>query len=731
MDRSTFGDEPAGEAHEPDQHEAAGADAGTADGAPTWAVEGSDPAGPGAGSDPDPTSRERSEASSEASECVAFGRALNAARAGQAAVLDAAVDLVLEVRERVLQKKQLVGVELGRTAARSVLADVKRCAVTEVQLKAGYGVTEARTLVALALAPDRLREVITGSMRRGESAWTQARHLWETSSQLTDDQRFLVATSLFGLDEGLAVPERLDLGGRLLAGVPWSHDSFTAACDREVAACEGIDVIAERERRRRAYAARAASLRLNDDGSGTLSVRGPLASLAAVYQRIDKGARNARALGDERTLANLRCDLITALLLYGTVTITAASGSNPAGGQESDHPVDAPLPRDHEAGCAGAGAPDCEDGHEDQSEGRVDPRPERGDLSPKRDDPSAECDCDPGSGLDEVLAPDDLDHLVRVINALPPVALQVVVPLDVLTPVIKRCPTCGEADEAKVRKDGDSVEGTPDTRRPAPRESSAPEPARSTDDPEEDSVPEWMRVLATWLPAGAGRGLVAEALGPKPFFLTPGLARELALTPGATIHRLVTDPVDGRCVERTRAGYRPDTNMRRQIQAADVYSRRPGSRTHFAACELDHVTPWGWAGGPTSEPNLATLELPTHRSKTDGYLDLTINHRRDLTFTTLLGQVVRTRVHDYGQYLRSAAPDDLATRRDLANRAVYAAYAADPSRGEAPTGLTRPHDHESWITLTHTALGRRRPGPAPEHPTVSELLHLPVDDDVA
>lgn len=115
------------------------------------------------------------------------------------------------------------------------------------------------------------------------------------------------------------------------------------------------------------------------------------------------------------------------------------------------------------------------------------------------------------------------------------------------------------------------------------------------------------------------------------------------------------------------------------------------------------------------------LDLPAHRSKTEGYLSLTINHRRDLTFTTLLGQVVRTRTHDYGQYLRQVAPDDLATRRDLANRLVYAAYVADPGRGQPPPGVHRPRVDDSWITLTHTVLGRRHAGAAPGAPTVPEL----------
>lgn len=485
----------------------------------------------------------------EAEACSAFGVALAEVSASQAAVVDAAVDLVVEVRDGVLERKGLTAVELGGTAVRSVLAEVKRCAVLEVQVKAGYGVSEARTLVALALTSVRLREVLTGAMRRGEASWPLARRFWESSANLTDDQRHLVAGALFGTEEGIAVPERLGPDGQLLLGRAWSHDEFIAACDLEVTACEGVDVTAERERRRRAYAGRSTSMRLNDDGTGTLSVRGPAAAMAAVYQRVDKGARNARALGDERTLANLRCDLVSALLIYGTVDVPARD--------PDPSPPDSKRPlTDHHTLLA------------------------PGDPLPAGSTPSS------GSSFDEIVAPEEMDRLVRVVNALPPVALQVVVPVDVLTPVVHRCPSCGE-----------TARNAPEQPSSAPPEDRPGGPSPFPDDPHErtgeESVPEWMQVLATWLPEGPGRGFVGEVLGPTPFALSPGLARELALTPGATLHRLVTDPVDGRCLERSARGYRPDADMRRQIHAADVYSRRPGSRTHAAACELDHVTPWG------------------------------------------------------------------------------------------------------------------------------------------
>jgi hypothetical protein len=211
---------------------------------------------------------------------------------------------------------------------------------------------------------------------------------------------------------------------------------------------------------------------------------------------------------------------------------------------------------------------------------------------------------------------------------------------------------------------------------------------------------------------------VGEVLGPHPFFITDGHARELALFPGTTLHRLVVDPHDGRLVERTITAYRPDTDMRRQVIAADVYNRAPGSRLGAHAGELDHVTPYGWAGGPTSEVNLVLLAKQPHKFKTDGSWHLSIGARRDLTITTVLGQVLTTRTYDYRTFLRTREPDDLEARADLANRLTYAALARRP--GSRAGTHARP---DSWMSLDWTDdKGQAHRGPSPSHPTLDELL---------
>ena len=148
-------------------------------------------------------------------------------------------------------------------------------------------------------------------------------------------------------------------------------------------------------------------------------------------------------------------------------------------------------------------------------------------------------------------------------------------------------------------------------------------------------------------------------------------------------------------IERTIASYRPDADMRRQIAAADVYGRGPGERTPPQRWQIDHEHEHQ-DGGPTAETNLNGKGVFFHAVKTARLWSSVMNQRRDLTWTTLLKQVVTTRGHDYRQYLArldTLAPGphanvqagaDPADQADLANRLLYAAivhrHAGAPAR---------------------------------------------------
>src|SRR5690606_8700108 len=113
-------------------------------------------------------------------------------------------------------------------------------------------------------------------------------------------------------------------------------------------------------------------------------------------------------------------------------------------------------------------------------------------------------------------------------------------------------------------------------------------------------------------------------------------------------------PADGRLIERTIKSYRPDADMRRQVRAADVMSRMPGSRRQAPWCDIDHEHPWA-QDGPTSEANLNLKDRRPHSFKTKGWWRTTMAPNRDITWTTLLGQSQTTRAHDYRQYLDQRA----------------------------------------------------------------------------
>lgn len=588
-----------------------------------------------------------------------------------AQLITAVADLVVTCREGVLTELDDPISALAPGQVRRVEADTKRRAVTETQAALGVRIAEATTLVGLAMAPAEVGQTVRSALGRGETAWPQVRRFWEvtssTSRGLTEDQQLLVTHALFGSDPALAASERFDPDGELSLGRPWPQADFDAALTREVVACEGTDVRAEREKRRRAYRERRARVRVHDDGTATLVLTGPIHQVLAAHARHDGIARTLRGQGHGATLAQLSVDSMLGTLVHGTIDL-----------------------------------------------------PE-------------------GVALDE-LSEETLDDLVAVVNGHPRITMQVIVPADALGVGHPICATCAgdlskdvphrspsapsdgiapQADTAEPAEPPDppGPPGQPDPPPPhlvGPLASppGPPDPPGQPDPPPPDESPQADR---------RGRGLVAEMVGSHPAFISPGHARELFCTPGTTLHRILVDPADGRCVERTIAAYRPDADMRRQVHAADVYSRSPFSRLTGRSLEIDHVIPFGTLpGGVTTEQNLADLDKRTHRVKTLRELSLAINARRDLTFTTLLGQVTRSRVHDYRQYFAAVHPEDLDDRRDLAGQALYAALASRPGHWSRP---------DSWLTLDHTdgRTGRRVPGP-PEHPQdVTHLLGINQD----
>lgn len=227
--------------------------------------------------------------------------------------------------------------------------------------------------------------------------------------------------------------------------------------------------------------------------------------------------------------------------------------------------------------------------------------------------------------------------------------------------------------------------------------------------------------------------------------------RELAQTPGTVIHRLLTDPADGRCIERTATAYRPDKAMLDQLRAMDRSCRGPGCTVDASRCQPDHETPYA-DGGATSESNLALKHGHHHNNKTLKLWSSELHTDRRITWHTLLGQKYTTRAFDYRalQPLQSLA-DELPPKRQSLLRprpTASTASTASTENGTTPVVdrddaiyqvLTRQWlatghssladssdafdsaDFSEHITLRHeTSGGQRRRGPHPRHIALAE-----------
>lgn len=250
---------------------------------------------------------------------------------------------------------------------------------------------------------------------------------------------------------------------------------------------------------------------------------------------------------------------------------------------------------------------------------------------------------------------------------------------------------------------------------------------------------------------------VGVGLIPGHGYLSAEEIRDLAASAGGVLHRLVTDPLDGRLIERTSTAYRPDAAMRAQVDAADRFCRAPGCRVPASKCEFDHETPHA-EGGPTSELNGDLKHEPHHQMKTWRVWLTELDATRRVTWTTLFGRCYITRAFDYRTLTQPWTPSDGAESDasaqarerwtaaaggdvDLQDRLIYAAL-AHRERGDRLAGLDdypdpeeRENDggwlhHQAPIQLRHrTRRGQRRKGAASDQPTPEEILGLTQTDD--
>ncbi|MGD8151524.1 hypothetical protein ACQE92_16705, partial [Ornithinimicrobium sp. Y1694] len=491
----------------------------------------------------------------------------------------------------------------------------------------GIGTWEARQQVALATVPGSVRSHLLGALRRGEIARKHIITFQADTRRLSVEQAARVSLVMFGTDQDVAAVERLDIDGRLEPGRPWHQSEFTAALAREITRASTEDEDEAERVRDAAHAARDTRLQIGDEGVANLIAQFGTVTGIAVITRIDDMARRARKGGDPRTLAQLRSDITAILLLHGTLTLP---------GQPTPH--NTCQDDSGECACSCASATRAQE-----------------------------------SLLDEVITPEDAQALRAIINATPAGKVELLIPWDSLIGAV--CPHCttpvAHPPTTSQHETHETHETHPEENpAPKPGEDSVPGPGKGSapgpgNEPGEDSVPGPGNGSASAAQKGSVSGLgegsasaaqedsaatastspgvgtdlevphsrcapgapcrpgdgtippasrptgVAELVGWNSGFITPRQARQIVLTPGTVLSRILYDPADGRCIERSTSSRTPDADMKRQIWAADRYGRGPGSRRPADRCEIDHEKEWSTHAW-TAEINLNSKEALDH-----------------------------------------------------------------------------------------------------------------------
>lgn len=517
--------------------------------------------------------------------------AVHVSRWAEAMVTEVASTMAMEAGRQLLA---LAGVsaasELKPTRRERWRAQTKSAVAHELHAMSGWGLQDCHNRVGFALAPRVATEPARQAMSSGSTGWWEVSQWWQRCRELPVADAGAVAAEVFGQRR--------------------SRAELRQVLDRAAIRVEGEDAVAAKRRRQRAVATRRAWATVEDNGVATLGLTGRTTAVVAAFDRLDRVARAARGAGDERTLGQLRSDAALTLLMGGT--FAAPAGAPGAG--SSAHGAGAVSG----TGIGSAASP----GHPG-----VDPRTAA-----------------PGSAVRGLRKPgpagsDSLEgHAVASHTAQSHAAQN-------------HAAQSQTAQNHVAQNHAAQSHGVETSVAPADTPLTPSGGPASVLEGMLDGLPPAVITLTIPLDAltGAdGTGVsILTGRAHAGSHLHQGEVRELICSPGTTIHRLVTDPVDGHALERSRAGYVPDRAMRDLIRDADMHCRGPGCVVPAAHCDLDHVTPY--PSGSTSPGNLASAHRAHHAVKTLGWWQATMDEHRTVTWRTLFGQVYRTHPFDHRQ----------------------------------------------------------------------------------
>nr|WP_300337856.1 HNH endonuclease signature motif containing protein [Actinomyces sp.] len=386
------------------------------------------------------------------------------------------------------------------------------------------------------------------------------------------------------------------------------------------------------QRRRRDTAGRHVT-RPHPAGVGTSEMRMllPTPDAYLLDATLEAVAASARAMGDGRTLPQLRADALVSMsldLLRGSQHEAARECPEPGrasacgcegrlnglrGGE--DH-----APAGHDGACGGGGCVPVSHGSGCGDQSRVPVRPDPARMLPD------------GVPLDALVA-----SLSRLVSGTSPwwtpsgvdrvpypaglqVRVDVTVPVDTLArfqglEALQDHPA-DRAEGAGISKNAGNVRNVDRLGGPG-----STEDARRT-----GSVGSVGSAEST---AGAVLSIGGHST-PVP------AAVAVALAAGGTWRRLLTDPVSGTVLDVGRRRYRPPAALADAVRARDVSCTHPGCEVPARRCDIDHIRPWS-QGGTTSLDNLTLLCQAHHYLKHSPGWSLTRTEDGGLVWRTPTG----------------------------------------------------------------------------------------------
>jgi len=199
-------------------------------------------------------------------------------------------------------------------SARGWTRFVRTCrsaAAREIQVATGLPITQCQRRVWLAACePERVGPA-REAMRLGQVTLARALALTEATSHLDAFTAAAIATRVL---RPLTGSDGVPLPGM----APLSQATFTARLHRQLVLHHGLVEEAERTYAE-ALKGRRLSAEPHPDGTGMLFITGDGSRITAAQGRVDRIARRLRKGGDARTLAQLRADVATDLLLRGWI----------------------------------------------------------------------------------------------------------------------------------------------------------------------------------------------------------------------------------------------------------------------------------------------------------------------------------------------------------------------------------------------------------------------------